>query len=465
MTADETASKTQSASGAVPGPILRTLLVLAFPIVVSMASRTAMHAIDFVMVSQLGQAAQAALVPAGLLLFCAIAFGFGMASVVSTLSSQALGRGATDQCGVWAWQGLWWSLAWGALVLCALPWVEPGVLRLGHDPEMARLEVDYIRVGLWGVAPTVASAVLIAFFQGIHRPWAGLWATVLSNVFNVVANYALIYGQWGFPAMGVAGASLATVLASVVSLGVLLVFLRRPVIWTTFGLGGTWRPRRKPLATVVRLGGPAGLQATADLVCFSIFLAVLVGRFGVPAMAGSNIAFKYFELAIVPVIGLAMATTAAVGRCLGAGDGARARATASYAWALGAGWTGLVGVGYVLLGPTLVGWLTDDPEVQRQGVAVLACMAVFQVFDAAKYILGGALRGAGDTAWPAVALLGSFLVVMLGGGWAVVAYAPGLGVVGPWLAATTAFGLVTGLFAWRFYARHRAGPEAGFAGP
>ncbi|MEM6750428.1 MAG: MATE family efflux transporter [Planctomycetota bacterium] len=431
-------------------PIPIALLILAAPIVASMASRTAMSWVDFVMVSHLGEAAQAAIVPAGIMLFCLISFGFGLLSVVSTLASQSLGRGDPTRCGAWAWQGLWLSLAWALLMAPLTPLVDPLIDSFGHDPDVTRMEADYLRVGLWGVFPAVASAALSAFFQGVHRPWPALWATIAGNAFNVVANYALIYGHWGFPELGVAGAAWGTNAGAAVQLLVLMAFLLAPRFRHEFGLALGWRPQPAKLLQMLRVGGPAGAQLSADIVNFTLFLTLVVGRFGVSAVAGSNIAFKYFELAIVPIVGVSMAATAAVGRAIGAGDLARARATAYWAWAISLAVVGTASLAYCLLGHTLVGWLTPDPNTAHHAVRVLWCLAIFQLFDCTQFTFAGVLKGAGDTLWPAVVMFACSLLIMLAGGWAIATWAPHWGVVGPWAAATVAFAIVALCFALRF---------------
>ncbi|MEM6551968.1 MAG: MATE family efflux transporter [Planctomycetota bacterium] len=426
------------------------LLVLALPIIASMISRTVMSWVDFAMVSALGPAAQAAIVPASIGLFCLIALGFGITSAVSTLVSQALGRGEHSRCGAYAWQGAWIGVAWGGLTLLLWPFVPGIVAAFGHSPEVAAMEADYITIGLLGIAPAVIAAAWTNFFTGVHRPWAGFWATLIANVFNIFANWVLIYGNLGAPALGVAGAAWATSAAAAVSVLVLLTFMAAPKLRRQFGTFHGLLPCPKLLRPLLRIGLPAGFQLVGDIATLTVFLFLLVGRFGTTAMAGSNIAFKFFELAIMPCVGVAFACAAAVGKSIGQGDRALARRQAYTAWRINLAWVSLIAVIYITAGGWLVTLLTADPAVAAVAWSVLLCMAVFQLFDATQFTFASALRGAGDTLIPAVIMLFGTAGVMIGGGWMVATLAPGLGVIGPWWMAVAAFALIACLYVARF---------------
>ncbi len=428
------------------------LLWLALPIIASMISRTVMSWADFIMVSSLGPEAQAAIVPASIGLFCLISLGFGIMSAVSTLTSQTLGRGEHARCGAYAWQGVWIAVAWGLLVLPLWPVVPQIIASMGHDPVVAAMEIDYLTIGLLGVMPSVVTAALTNFFNGIHKPWAGFWATLAANVFNIFGNWVLIFGNLGFEPMGVAGAAWATSAAAVVSALVLLGFMLRRNVRATYGSLRNLKPHWPLLRPLLKVGLPAGLQFTGDITTFAVFLFLIIGQFGTVAMAGSNIAFKFFELAIMPCVGVGIAAAAAVGKSIGARDLARARRQTYWAWGMTASYAAIVAGVYLIAGGWLVTWLTDDPEVIQVARRVLVCMAVFQVFDATQFTFGNALRGAGDTFVPALLMLACSVGIMLGGGYLVATYRPQWGVLGPWWVSVAAFGVLALLYLARFLA-------------
>ena len=431
----------------VPAELLR----LAAPIIAAMISRTLMSFVDFVMVSQLGTEAQAAIMPAGILLFCVISFGMGTLSVLSSFVSQSFGRGRLADCSAYAWQGVHLSLLIGVLVLPTW-WLMPGLFAwVGHEPAVRAMEVTYVQIGLLGVAPTVAAVALTDFFNGLHKPMVGFWAALVSNVFNAVANYALIFGKLGFPAMGMAGAAWGTAVAATLQAALMLAWMLRPAMAQRFDSRRTWRPRWSLMRRIIRFGLPAGAQFTIDIFAFTIFTLLLVGRFGAAQLAAHNLVFKFLEVSFMPTVGLGAAVQASVGKAIGMQQPEMARTVVRWATLFAVGYMGLIGAGYVLFNHALPGLLTDDPDVMLWAGRLLLLCAVFQMFDGLGIVYTSALRGAGDNVWPAVVSSVYVAVLLIGGGYMMVYVVPAAQSMGPWLAGTL-YIIVTGVTMWARFA-------------
>ncbi len=422
--------------------VARGLLLLALPIIAAMVSRTVMSFVDFIMVSQLGTEAQAAIMPAGVVLFTLICFGMGTLSIIGAMVSQSLGRGELDECSAYAWQGLYLSLIGGVLVLPAWLVAEPFFAWVGHEERVQQMEVAYVQIGLLSVGPAMAGVALSSFFNGVHRPWVGFWSAVICNLFNVLANYALIFGNFGFPAMGIAGAAWATVLASALQMLMLLGWMLRGRYQAMFHSRRTWRFSWRRCRRILRFGSPAGAQFIVELLAWTVFTLWLIGRFGTEQLAAHNIAFRFLELSFMPAIGLGTALTAAVGRSIGEGDYALARSQVRWALAMAMGYMGLIALSYVLLGTQMASLLSDNEQVILWASRILLLCAVFQVFDAMGITFIHALRGAGDSLVPALVMIGLTVVVCLGGGVAFILLLPHWGSLGPWTAATVYVTLV-----------------------
>ena len=440
--------------GRIDRPVPIALLLLALPMIASMISRTVMSFVDFVMVSQLGTAAQAAIMPAGVLLFTVMAFGMGIVGTVSSFVAQSLGRERPRDCGAYAWQGVAVSVGLGLLVMPAWFVVDDLFVAVGHAPEVQAMEIVYVRIGLIGLGPSLAAMALTNFFNGVHKPMVGFWAALIGNVFNGLANYALIFGEWGFPEMGIAGAAWGTAAAAALQAGLLLAWMLRPSIDARYHSRATWRPRVAMIRRMLRFGMPAGVQFSVDIAAFTVFTLVLVGRFGTPQLAAHNLTFKLLEVSFMPAVGMGMAVQAAVAKAIGAGDKELARRIVRWAMIFTCGYMGTVALGYLLLRYPLARALTDSPEVVSTAVQLLLLCAVFQVFDAVGITHGHALQGAGDNRWQAVASAALVIVLLIGGGYAAALLRPQWGALGPWAAATF-YIVVLGVTLW---ARWRFGP-------
>ncbi len=414
------------------------LILLAMPIIASTISRTAMSFVDFIMVSQLGAEAQAAVLPAGLLLFTGIGFGLGLLSVTNTFVAQSLGRRDPRSCASYTWQGVWLSAGLALLGLPAWFVVDDLFAWVGHDPDVQAMETIYVRIGLLGLFPMLASAALSNFFTGIHRPAIGFWAMLGANLFNVAANYALIYGHWGFPRLGIAGAAIATQLAAVVQTLILFAWMARPAIAREFEVWRTWRPDVRRLVDVVKVGTPAGLHFSMDIGGFMAFTVLIIGRFGTVQLAAHNVVMKVFEASFMPTIGLGIALTAAVGKAIGEGNAPQARRIAAWGAGIGIAYMGAVAVGVVAFRHPLAAAMAPEGEAAAEVIAwtvrLLVVCTIYQVFDALFIVHVHALRGAGDVNVPALIAGGLAITLLLGGGWYAAAAFPQYGVLGPWVA-------------------------------
>jgi MATE family multidrug resistance protein len=419
--------------------------MLALPIIGSMISQTVMQFVDFAMVSRLGTDATAAVMPAGIAVFCFVSFGMGVLSMINTFVSQSLGRQELRECGAYMWQGLYLAGLLAAVVTPFILVVEPFFQWVGHEPAVQVLEIRYARIMMVSVFPAMAGMVLGNFFTGIHRPAIGLVAMVIANILNLIANYLLIFGHFGFPRLGIAGAAWGTVVAGAVQGLLLFAWMLRPTLRHQFGTLAKWRPNARRLWKVFITGLPAGLQHAADIVTWTAFTLVLVGRqigpdgkvtFDPVQQAASNIAIRYLHLAFMPSIGLGIATSAAVGRAIGQGAKPLARTTVRWATLFAMLWMGGVGLAYWLLGGMMAGAFSEDPAVIEWARRLLLLCAVFQLFDALGIVSSFALRGAGDIFVPALIMMGCALVFLIGGGYALSVWWQAGGSLGPWLAAT-----------------------------
>lgn len=431
------------------------LLRLAGPIIATMISRTVMSFVDFVMVSKLGTEAQAAIVPAGMVLFTVIGMGMGMMTGVNTLVSQSFGRGRHADCGIFTWQGIHIGWIMGLLAAPLVGFAAPLYAWIGHDPAVQDLETIYTQIGVYGVAPSIMAFAIAKFFNGIHRPAIGLAAAVISNVFNIVANYALIFGHFGFEPMGIAGAGWGTLAASILQLLVLLAWYLRPHIDRVFHSRRTWRLNIISLRKLFWVGLPVGLAWLFDLTAWTTFVVLLVGRmFGTDHLAATNLCFRLLELSFMPGVGLGIALLSAVGKAVGERKPHLVNLNVMWARRIVFTYMSTMALVYVVFGRTLAGWFTDDPAVLSIAVNVLLFCAAFQVFDAMHIVYSNALRGAGDVHWPTWMMLACVTTILLCGGYALAVRMPQWASYGPWTAAT-AYIAVFGSSLWIRFAHGR----------
>jgi MATE family multidrug resistance protein len=370
---------------------------------------------------------------------------------LNTFVSQSFGRGERAACSSYFWQMVYMGLIY-CLVTAAILWpAAPLIFRImGQPAGVAEMEVIYFRIMLYAHIAAVVNWASNQFFMGIHRPLVTMLSALCGQAVNIAANCVLIFGRFGLPAMGIAGAGWGTLVGiSVSSLINLAVFLSRPMN-RAFGSRETLSPDLTKMRELLAVGLPAGVGLVVNVALWGIMLSALVGRFGKEALAATNAVLSYTSLSAMPIVGIAAALTAAVGKAIGAGRKDLAIRQTRLCLKIGLAYMGFVGVCFFFLRDLLMAFWSQDPDVIATGSQILILAALYQVFHAARIIYIGALRGAGDTMWPA-AVAGIGLIAIVGfGGVLIARLVPSLGAMGPWMAATIsiiAVGLATG---WRF---------------
>lgn len=423
---------------------LRELLVLAIPTIAQMASYTLLQFVDTWMLSRVGDREATAAGQAGGVQFSFLSFGFGILLLVNALSSQAFGRKDFRTCGQVMWQGIYVAIGFGLLLQLMQPFAEPMFLRLGHTEELASLEAIYFQILTGAAVLKLMQSAVSQFLISINRATLVLISAVVGCVVNVVLNWILIYGNLGMPAMGVAGAAWGTVGAIVAELLVMIAIVGSAQIRKTYHPFDA-RLRLKLLGQLLKLGTPAGLALSAEVMAWSLFNVWVIAQFGEIAMQGNNYAFRYMLIAFMPAIGVAHAVTALVGRYIGAGDWQGARRRAHWGFALASVYMVSVGVGLMVFGEPLIRLFTEDAEVIRIGARILIFMGAYQILDAMYAVYSGGLRGAGDTLVPSVVMIGLNWGLTVGAAYLTTVYFPEFGPGGPWTVLCV-YGTLVGLF-------------------
>lgn len=435
---------------------VRNVIAMAIPVVITTSSRALMDIADYIMITNLHLAeAQAAVLPAQMVVWCYIVLGLGIVSLVNTFASQSLGRGRPQDCTAYAWQGLYVSAIVGVIGILARPLVPVLIAALGHAPEVQVLERAYADVAMLSVGPTLAAAALGWFFIGIHRPWVTMWSVIEANVVNVAVSLVLIFGYFGFEPMGIAGAAWGTFAGVSYRTLRLAVSMLLPTLNREYGASQTWRPDWDKMKNLFRAGLPCGMHWISEVLAWTLFVTVLIGhRFGTAHLVATNTVWQFLRLAFLPSLGVGNALTALVGKSIGAEDPQRAIRETRVAAILTLAYMGAAGLAYALFRHELIALFNDDPEVVRIGGSIMICAAVFQLFDALSITYNSALRGAGDTFIPSMIFVVGSWVIILGGGWTAARWFPDLGSLGPWIAASS-FIVVTGIFLWYRWHRRR----------
>ncbi len=417
------------------------MLSLAAPVVVAEVGWVAMQIVDIAMVGRLGPAAIGAVGVGSALFFALAVFGMGLMLGLDTLVAQAFGRGQLDECRRWLLHGL--LLA--ALLTIPLTLGARGGANhldlLGLDPAVLELTRGYFRLVAWSILPLLLYVALRRYLQAVNVVRPVMLALVTANVINAGVNWLLVFGNAGFPELGVEGAAWATCISRTYMCAALAVAARSKV--ASMAGSSSHADNRFELGRLkrlVELGWPAAAQLTLEVGVFAAASA-LAGRLEPQFLAAHNIVLNLAGLSFMVPLGVASAGAVRVGHAVGRGDFEGARRAGWVALALGAAFMSVAAALFVSSPNVILHLFTSDPDVVATGVTLLLVAAVFQLFDGLQGVATGVLRGLGDTRTPMFSNLAGHWIIGLPVGYAM-CFWWGFGVVGLWIGLSTGLILV-----------------------
>lgn len=392
----------------------RAIAVLGLPLVGGHLAQYAIGLTDTIMLGWYGVEALAAVTLANSYYFVLFLFGAGFGWAVMPMVATAAAEGDETSIRRSTRMGLWLSLLYAVVVMPLLWWSYPILIAMKQEPQIAETAAEYLRVAGWGLFPALIVMVLKSYLAALERTQIVLWITIAAAAVNGLTNYALIFGNWGAPELGVTGAAIASITTQVVSLIAVVIYVIRTLpehsLFQRF-----WRPDWEMFASVWKLGVPIGLTTLAEVSLFATS-AVMMGWLGQVPLAAHGIALNLASATFMVHLGLSNAATIRAGNALGRRDRAH----------LEKGAISVTGMSLVMSAATIILFLTcaeplislfmetDDPQrgqILTIGTGLLAMAALFQLVDGAQVIALGLLRGLQDAKIPMVMAALSYWVV------------------------------------------------------
>ncbi|HVH47635.1 MAG TPA: MATE family efflux transporter [Labilithrix sp.] len=413
--------------------VAREVFDLAWPIAAAMLGETAIGLVDTKLVGGLGAAALGGVGLATVLMFLAYSLSYGAMRGVKIRVAHAIGEGRHRDGFAYTRAGFAMGGAFGVLVLLVCRDVGPLLVKLDADPEIIPYARDFLAAVTLGAPATCALAALIQRCQATGDSRTPMIVGITGNAFNALFAWALIYGHFGLPALGVRGGGYATATTEMMELAVMLtLFLREERrARATDSPGSATLPFARAVRDVADLGLPTGIQFAAETLAFTAFTVVL-GSISKEEIAAHQIALNVIRVSFLPGVAVSEATSVLVGQALGGRRLDRADMVVRSGLGIGVGFMAACGVLFALFGGMLGRFFSADPVVVANARTLLFVAAVFQVLDAVNIVLRGALRGAKDQR--AVMFIGVLVVwSFLPTSAYVLGKLCGLGALGGWL--------------------------------
>jgi len=393
-----------------------------------------MGIVDTVMVGRLPNSAVAiGATGLGQSLYNSIAiFGGGLLLGMDTFVAQAFGREDLDDARHSLFNGLILAFALTPILMLAISFWPALMRRFGVSPELVEPMHPYLLALNWGTLPLLAYFALRRYLQAVNVAHPIMFALISANIVNVIGNWVLIYGHFGFRAMGITGSGWSTCMARfymVLCLAITLLWVESKRLQP--GSMSTLRIDVRRMSALLKLGAPAATQILCEIGAFSAATA-LCARLGPVPLAGHEIALNCAALTFMVPLGISSAAAVRVGQQLGRRDPDAARRAGWSAILIGVGFMACSGSVFVSLPKLIARLFTPNPAVIQVGAQLLLVAAAFQLFDGLQTVATGALRGAGDTRTPMLANFFAYWLVGLPVGY-VLCFRLGWGALGIWI--------------------------------
>jgi multidrug resistance protein, MATE family len=444
------------------GRELGATLALGWPIVLANVAIYAMTATDFIMLGRLSPRALAAASLGYNLYQPVMVLGLGVVAALAPIAAAKIGAGGgAEDLRRATHQSLLSAVAYAAAGWVYLSQTEWILLAIGEPADLARNAATYMRGYQWALLPNLLFFTARAIFSAHERPRPTLVAGVLAVAFNALANYALVFGKLGIPALGIIGSGVATTLSQTLMFLILLgASFVEPRLRRLRLFALPWRPARPELIALWRLGFPIGAMILAEVGVFCA-ATMAMGLIGNATLEAHTVALQIASIAFMIPLGLGQAAMVRVGLAFGAGDmHAAARAgwsafglTLAYA-AISA--TVMIAAPRLLIAPFINVDAPENSNAVEIAVALLRVAAIFQVFDASQCALANMLRGLHDSKWPFVIAVLGYWAVGAPVGLALGFWTP-LGGVGVWIGLALGLAVVAVLLMSRWLAKQWSG--------
>ena len=446
---------------------LRPTLLLAYPVVLSQLGHVLIGVCDSVMVGQLGKLPLDAVGMGVSVTTLLLVLGAGISMGAVPRVAAANGRGDAEALGRLLVGAVWLNSLVG-LGLASLSQLLPLVLpHLHQAPAVVALATPWVRVVGWSLLPMMVFQGFREWAEGLGLTRQAMQLSILGNVVNALLCYALIFGHFGAPALGLMGAAWATLVSRTGMALLMAQFVLRSEQLRTRrpAAAGAWlRPGLAELRGQLALGLPIGVQMMLEVGAFSMSY-LMIGWMGVTPQAAHQIAINVASVTYMAATGIAAAATIRVGNLRGSGDVAGARQAGFAAYWLAFGFMGTMGLLLLGLRHIVPAWYNSDPAVVAQAATLLAIAAGFQVSDGLQVVGLGALRGLEDVKVPSVVALLAYWAIALPLGYGL-GFGLHLGAPGVWLGLLTGLTVVAGVLLLRFRRQSQPGsPAPGLRSP
>ena len=414
--------------------IIKETINIAWPAVIESFFAAFVGLVDSYMVSGLGSNAVAAVGLTTQPKFMGLALFFAINVSLSALVARRRGEDRKEDANRILVSGILFIVLAAVIIGTVLVAFADGIIRFcGSNPDTHDLAVSYFRIVMGGMIFNCIQMGINSAQRGAGNTKITMRTNLASNSVNVIFNYLLIGGKLGFPALGVRGAALATVLGTVVAsvMSIRSLFVKDCFVSIPFIVKNKIRPAFDAFRSLIRVGYSVFLEQILMRIGF-MATSIMAAKMGTASMAAHQVGMNIMGLSFSFGDGLQATAVALIGRSLGQRDEALAKEYGRTCRILGLGISFVLACVYFFGGHAIMSAFFVEPEIVKIGVDITRIIIIVVIFQVSQVIYMGCLRGAGDTGYTALASIISVTVIRTAFSY-VFGYTLGFGINGVWM--------------------------------
>lgn len=380
------------------------LLRLALPVMLTQLGQVVVQLCDNMMVGRLGALPLAGVSFGGTVFFIIFALAIGFTLGLTPLVGELFAQNRKEEVAGYLQNSIALYLTMGVVFVALLLAAVPLMHYLGQPEEVVEVAIPYFKYLAWSVLPFMLFASFKQFLEGIGNTKVAMTIVVISNALNILLNWVFIFGKFGAPELGAAGAGLSTLIArSVTPVMMIIYFLSKKEFRSYFDyfswrkMMGITREGNHYCKELFRVGLPIAGHLTLENSAFCI-TSLMMGWIGTVEIAANQITTTMANVAFMMVVGIGSATTILTSHAYGARDRAQIKAVSRASYTVGLAWNTITALSFILLRNHIPLLFTNDPEVVRTAGMLLIFCGLFQFSDGLQCISTGLLRGIKDVA-------------------------------------------------------------------
>lgn len=390
----------------------RQTLYLAFPIIIGELAQMALRIIDTAMVGAVNYKQLAAVALVTNVLNIPFVFGIGITIAVSQTVSMAHGKQDKGLVSHFLFNGFWLCFLFACIISFGLEAGKNILFHLDQDPEVAKLGLPYLRLMGWSILPMMLFLALKQFTDGLEFTRVGMLLSLISLPLNAFINWLLIFGNWGFPKLEIAGAGWGTLITrSVIFIILIIIVLKHKIFREYISLKKhQWHLSAETFRELLHIGIPSSLQITMEAGAFAL-AGILIGTMGAVSLAAHQIALSLASVTFMVSIGISQAGSIRTSNALGRKDWNKISVIGKSNILIALLYGTLCAILFIIFRHQLPVFFNRNREVMEVAAWLLLFAAVFQISDSTQAISAGLLRGIKDMRIPTLYIAMAYWLV------------------------------------------------------